>query len=171
MGGKSSSSNQTTNTTITENTQLSNAFNADMNGVLLSGIEGSTVNVTDGGAVKAALAAMTGASDAAIKGMVSANASNNDLSKFVVNESTDLSRFALGEQTDLSKFAINENSKLAELFGIKALVNAQSATTDAMDIMKTLSTQSDAGTAQQMTKYFMIGAVALGVAMAFKGKI
>ncbi|MBF4344381.1 hypothetical protein EAY39_27265, partial [Vibrio anguillarum] len=61
MGGKSSSSNQTNNTTITENTQLSNAFNADMNGVLLSGIEGSTVNVTDGGAAKAALAAMTGA--------------------------------------------------------------------------------------------------------------
>ncbi|NGZ66312.1 hypothetical protein G6Z92_04830 [Vibrio aestuarianus subsp. cardii] len=148
MGGKSSSSNQTTNTTITENTQLSNAFNADMNGVLLSGIEGSTVNVTDGGAVKAALAAMTGASDAAIKGMVSANASNNDLSKFVVGQ----------------------NTNLAELLGTKALVNAQSATTDAMDIMKTLSTQSDAGTAQQMTKYFMIGAVALGVAMAFKGK-
>lgn len=148
MGGKSSSSNQTSNTTITENTQLSNAFNADMNGVLLSGIEGSTVNVTDGGAVKAALAAMTGASDAAIKGMVSANANNNDLSKYVVGQ----------------------NTSLAELLGTKALVNAQSATTDAMDIMKTLSTQSDAGTAQQLTKYFMIGAVALGVAMAFKGK-
>ncbi|MBF4254534.1 hypothetical protein EA007_27325, partial [Vibrio anguillarum] len=135
-------------TTITENTQLSNAFNADMNGVLLSGIEGSTVNVTDGGAVKAALAAMTGASDAAIKGMVSANANNNDLSKYVVGQ----------------------NTSLAELLGTKALVNAQSATTDAMDIMKTLSTQSDAGTAQQLTKYFMIGAVALGVAMAFKGR-
>ncbi|MBF4221934.1 hypothetical protein EAY71_17080 [Vibrio anguillarum] len=148
MGGKSSSSNQTNNTTITENTQLSNAFNADMNGVLLSGIEGSTVNVTDGGAVKAALAAMTGASDAAIKGMVSANANNNDLSKYVVGQ----------------------NTSLAELLGTKALVNAQSATTDAMDIMKTLSTQSDAGTAQQLTKYFMIGAVALGVAMAFKGR-
>ncbi|MBF4449046.1 hypothetical protein ERJ76_25925, partial [Vibrio anguillarum] len=130
MGGKSSSSNQTNNTTITENTQLSNAFNADMNGVLLSGIEGSTVNVTDGGAVKAALAAMTGASDAAIKGMVSANANNNDLSKYVVGQ----------------------NTSLAELLGTKALVNAQSATTDAMDIMKTLSTQSDAGTAQQLTK-------------------
>ncbi|AXU40228.1 hypothetical protein [Vibrio anguillarum] len=148
MGGKSSSSNQTNNTTITENTQLSNAFNADMNGVLLSGIEGSTVNVTDGGAAKAALAAMTGASDAAIKGMVSANANNNDLSKYVVGQ----------------------NTSLAELLGTKALVNAQSATTDAMDIMKTLSTQSDAGTAQQLTKYFMIGAVALGVAMAFKGR-
>ncbi|ASF93716.1 putative uncharacterized protein [Vibrio anguillarum] len=148
MGGKSSSSNQTNNTTITENTQLSNAFNADMNGVLLSGIEGSTVNVTDGGAVKAALAAMTGASDAAIKVMVSANANNNDLSKYVVGQ----------------------NTSLAELLGTKALVNAQSATTDAMDIMKTLSTQSDAGTAQQLTKYFMIGAVALGVAMAFKGR-
>lgn len=159
MGGKSSSSNQTSNTTITENTQLSNAFNADMNGVLLSGIEGSTVNVTDGGAVKAALAAMTGASDAAIKGMVSANASNNDLSKFVVNEST-----------DVSKFVVGQNTELAKLLGTKALVNAQSATTDAMDIMKTLSTQSDAGTAQQLTKYFMIGAVALGVAMAFKGR-
>ncbi|MBF4249159.1 hypothetical protein EA004_30010, partial [Vibrio anguillarum] len=73
-----------------------------MNGVLLSGIEGSTVNVTDGGAAKAALAAMTGASDAAIKGMVSANANNNDLSKYVVGQ----------------------NTSLAELLGTKALVNA-----------------------------------------------
>ncbi|PAR63248.1 hypothetical protein [Vibrio metoecus] len=55
--------------------------------------------------------------------------------------------------------------------GIQALVNAQSATTDAMDIMKTLSLRSDAGTAQQMTKYFMFAAVAVAVAAAVRGKL
>ncbi|WIE05917.1 hypothetical protein [Vibrio fluvialis] len=137
MGGKSSSSNQTTNTTITENSQLSNAFNADMNGTLVSGIEGSTINVTDGGAVNAALKAMTDGSKNAIDAML---------------ENTKYS-------TDLSK-----------VLGVNALNNAQSATTDAMDIMKSLASQSDAGTAQEMTKYFMLAAVAVAVAFAVKGK-
>lgn len=127
MGGKSSSSNQTTNTTITENTNLSNAFNADMNGVLLAGIENSSISVTDGGAVKAALEAMQANSASAIAGMLESNK--------------------------------------------HALVNAQSATTDAMDIMKSLSKQSDAGTAQEMTKYFMLGAVGLAVAAAMRRKL
>ncbi|ELH7949900.1 hypothetical protein Q9F39_001371 [Vibrio fluvialis] len=137
MGGKSSSSNQTTNTTITENSQLSNAFNADMNGTLVSGIEGSTINVTDGGAVNAALKAMTDGSKNAIDAML-------ENSKY---------------STDLSK-----------VLGVNALNNAQSATTDAMDIMKSLASQSDAGTAQEMTKYFMLAAVAVAVAFAVKGK-
>lgn len=137
MGGSSKSSNQTSNTTITENTNLSNAFNADMNGVLLSGIENSTVTVTDGGSVKAALDAMATNSKNAIDGMLASNKDSNDLAKSL---------------------------------GIQALVNAQSATTGAMDIMKNLSLSSDAGTAQQMTKYFMLGAVGLAVAVAIRGK-
>lgn len=144
MGGKSQSSNQTTNTTITENTQLSNAFNADMNGVLLSGIENSTVTVTDGGSVKAALDAMAANSKNAIDGMLASNKDSNDLAKSLGILSKDL--------------------------GVQALVNAQSATTGAMDIMKNLSLASDAGTAQQMTKYFMLGAVGLAVAVAIRGK-
>jgi hypothetical protein len=137
MGGSSKSSNQTSNTTITENTNLSNAFNADMNGVLLSGIENSTVTVTDGGSVKAALDAMAANSKNAIDGMLASNKDSNDLAKSL---------------------------------GIQALVNAQSATTGAMDIMKNLSLSSDAGTAQQMTKYFMLGAVGLAVAVAIRGR-
>ncbi|EKO3520839.1 hypothetical protein K7V76_000673 [Vibrio fluvialis] len=137
MGGKSSSSNQTTNTTITENSQLSNAFNADMNGTLVSGIEGSTINVTDGGAVNAALKAMTDGSKNAIDAMLESSKYSTDLSK---------------------------------VLGVNALNNAQSATTDAMDIMKSLASQSDAGTAQEMTKYFMLAAVAVAVAFAVKGK-
>lgn len=137
MGGKSSSSNQTTNTTITENSQLSNAFNADMNGTLVSGIEGSTINVTDGGAVNAALKAMTEGSKNAIDAMLESSKYSTDLSK---------------------------------VLGVNALNNAQSATTDAMDIMKSLASQSDAGTAQEMTKYFMLAAVAVAVAFAVKGK-
>ncbi|MGG5572861.1 hypothetical protein [Vibrio diazotrophicus] len=137
MGGSSKSSNQTSNTTITENTNLSNAFNADMNGVLLSGIENSTVTVTDGGSVKAALDAMATNSKNAIDSMLASNKDSNDLAKSL---------------------------------GIQALVNAQGATSDAMDIMKNLSLASDAGTAQQMTKYFMLGAVGLAVAIAIRGR-
>lgn len=138
MGGKSSSSSNTTTTTNTKNTSLSNAFNADMNGTLVSGIENSTVNVTDGGAVKAALEQMQKASQAAIDGAVNANKNSNDLAKAV----------ATG-----------------------ALNNAQGATKDAMDIMKNLSLNSDAGTAQQVTKYFMLGAVGLAIAIAIRGRM
>ncbi|MCD1241231.1 hypothetical protein [Vibrio cholerae] len=149
MGGKSSSSNQTTTINETNSTQLTNAFNADMNGTVISGIENSTISVTDGGSVQAALKAMTDASKLSIESALSQQKVGADLSKYVVGQNTDL----------------------AKSLGVQALVNAQSATTDAMDIMKTLSLRSDAGTAQQMTKYFMLAAVAVAVAAAFKGKL
>ncbi|EGR3966528.1 hypothetical protein DDN11_12890 [Vibrio cholerae] len=149
MGGKSSSSNQTTTINETSSTQLTNAFNADMNGTVISGIENSTISVTDGGSVQAALKAMTDASKLSIESALSQQKVGADLSKYVVGQNTDL----------------------AKLLGVQALVNAQSATTDAMDIMKNLSLNSDAGTAQQMTKYFMLAAVAVAVAVAIKGKL
>lgn len=149
MGGRSSSASNTTTTTNTKNTHVSNAFNDEMNGVLVSGIENSNVTITDGGSVQAALKAMTDASKSAIDGMVENNKYN----------------------TDLSKYVVGENTSLAKTVATGALNNAQSATTDAMDIMKNLSLNSDAGTAQEMTKYFMFGAVALAVAVAFRGKI
>ncbi|KQB07360.1 hypothetical protein CGT94_05070 [Vibrio metoecus] len=149
MGGKSQSSNQTTTINETNSTQLTNAFNADMNGTVISGIENSTISVTDGGSVQAALKAMTDASKLSIESALSQQKVGADLSKYVVGQNTDL----------------------AKSLGVQALVNAQSATTDAMDIMKTLSLRSDAGTAQQMTKYFMFAAVAVAVAVALKGKL
>ncbi|HFG1968640.1 TPA: hypothetical protein ACGF6M_001907 [Vibrio cholerae] len=149
MGGKSSSSNQTTTINETNSTQLTNAFNADMNGTVISGIENSTISVTDGGSVQAALKAMTDASKLSIESALSQQKVGADLSKYVVGQNTDL----------------------AKSLGVQALVNAQSATTDAMDIMKNLSLNSDAGTAQQMTKYFMFAAVAVAVAVAIKGKL
>lgn len=149
MGGKSSSSNQTTTINETNSTQLTNAFNADMNGTVISGIENSTISVTDGGSVQAALKAMTDASKLSIESALSQQKVGADLSKYVVGQNTDL----------------------AKSLGVQALVNAQSATTDAMDIMKNLSLSSDAGTAQQMTKYFMFAAVAVAVAVAIKGKL
>ncbi|MEZ9005712.1 hypothetical protein AB6E26_23840 [Vibrio splendidus] len=148
MGGSSKSSNQTNNTTNTSNKNTSNAFNADQNGTVISGVERSNITVTDGGAVKAALAAMTDAS----------------------NNITETSKYAIAHNGDLSKYAISQGTDLAKALGTHALVNAQSTSKDAMDIMKNLSLQSDAGTAQQMTKYFMFGAVALSVAVALKGK-
>ncbi|HFG1604187.1 TPA: hypothetical protein ACGFXW_000020 [Vibrio cholerae] len=149
MGGKSSSSNQTTTINETNSTQLTNAFNADMNGTVISGIENSTISVTDGGSVQAALKAMTDASKLSIESALSQQKVGADLSKYVVGQNTDL----------------------AKSLGVQALVNAQSATTDAMDIMKNLSLNSDAGTAQQVTKYFMWGMVAVAVSMAVKGKL
>ncbi|HBC2130174.1 TPA: hypothetical protein I6192_003399 [Vibrio cholerae] len=149
MGGKSSSSNQTTTINETNSTQLTNAFNADMNGTVISGIENSTISVTDGGSVQAALKAMTDASKLSIESALSQQKVGADLSKYVVGQNTDL----------------------AKSLGIQALVNAQSATTDAMDIMKNLSLNSDAGTAQQVTKYFMLAMVAVAVSMAVKGKL
>lgn len=149
MGGKSSSSNQTTTINETNSTQLTNAFNADMNGTVISGIENSTISVTDGGSVQAALKAMTDASKLSIESALSQQKVGADLSKYVVGQNTDL----------------------AKSLGVQALVNAQSATTDAMDIMKNLSLNSDAGTAQQMTKYFMLAAVAVAVAVAIKGRL
>ncbi|HFG2243850.1 TPA: hypothetical protein ACGF9S_001266 [Vibrio cholerae] len=160
MGGKSSSSNQTTTINETNSTQLTNAFNADMNGTVISGIENSTISVTDGGSVQAALKAMTDASKLSIESALSQQKVGADLSKYVVGQNTDLSKYTIAQNTDLSKS-----------LGIQALVNAQSATTDAMDIMKTLSLRSDAGTAQQMTKYFMLATVAVAVAVAIKGKL
>lgn len=149
MGGKSQSSNQTTTINETNSTQLTNAFNADMNGTVISGIENSTISVTDGGSVQAALKAMTDASKLSIESALSQQKVGADLSKYVVGQNTDL----------------------AKSLGVQALVNAQSATTDAMDIMKNLSLNSDAGTAQQVTKYFMWGMVAVAVSMAVKGKL
>ncbi|EOX1298280.1 hypothetical protein ACPDLO_003298 [Vibrio cholerae] len=149
MGGKSQSSNQTTTINETNSTQLTNAFNADMNGTVISGIENSTISVTDGGSVQAALKAMTDASKLSIESALSQQKVGADLSKYVVGQNTDL----------------------AKSLGVQALVNAQSATTDAMDIMKNLSLNSDAGTAQQVTKYFMLAMVAVAVSMAVKGKL
>lgn len=149
MGGKSSSSNQTTTINETNSTQLTNAFNADMNGTVISGIENSNISVTDGGSVQAALKAMTDASKLSIESALSQQKVGADLSKYVVGQNTDL----------------------AKSLGVQALVNAQSATTDAMDIMKNLSLNSDAGTAQQVTKYFMLAMVAVAVSMAVKGKL
>ncbi|AOW84217.1 hypothetical protein [Vibrio mimicus] len=149
MGGKSSSSNQTTTINETNSTQLTNAFNADMNGTVISGIENSTISVTDGGSVQAALKAMTDASKLSIESALSQQKVGADLSKYVVGQNTDL----------------------AKSLGVQALVNAQSATTDAMDIMKNLSLNSDAGTAQQVTKYFMWGMVAVAISMAVRGKL
>lgn len=81
MGGSSSSTNKTNTVTTTTNKSMSNAFNGDQNGTVVSGNENSTINVTDGGAVKAALEAMSKSTDGAY-----------DLSKYTVDKGTDLAR-------------------------------------------------------------------------------
>ncbi|PMH28435.1 hypothetical protein BCU71_07680 [Vibrio lentus] len=170
MGGSSKSSNQTNNTTNTSNKNTSNAFNADQNGTVISGVEHSNITVTDGGAVKAALAAMTDASENITKNSQYAIAHNGEVSKYAIAHNGEMGKYAIAHNSEVSKVAISQSTDLAKALGTHALVNAQSTSKDAMDIMKNLSLQSDAGTAQQMTKYFMFGAVALSVAVALKGK-
>lgn len=66
----------------------------------------------------------------------------------------------------------NDNvTSMAKDMTTQALVTAQEATTGAMDVMKNLSMQSDSGTVQEVSKYFMYGAVALSVAYAVRGKL
>jgi len=92
MGGSSKSSNHTTTTTNTTNEQVSNAFNGDQNGVVVSGIKNSNVTVTDGGAVKNALDSMSKS----------------------VNGGYDLSKYTVGKTTDLARELTKESLLIAE---------------------------------------------------------
>jgi tellurite resistance protein len=138
MGGRSSSSNQTK--TTTEVTTGSVGFDGSNDGLILSGLRNSNVNVTttDHNAI-----------DKALRAMSDSNALNVDLSKFAISESTAISK-ALGSQ---------------------ALVASEKATTQVMDIIGNLSLNSDAGTAQTVSKYMALSAVAVVVAFAIsRGK-
>ncbi|WP_325892735.1 hypothetical protein [Grimontia sp. NTOU-MAR1] len=143
MGGSSSSSNLTKNTTNTTNLNSSVGVQGANNGVILSGVTDSTINasMTDHGAVSAALQAMSESSSDALE-------SNEAVSRLAISEMGDLSRDIIGQSLTASK----------------------GATDAALDVAKNLSLSSDAGTTQTMTKYVALSLAAVGVAVALRGK-
>ncbi|WP_425628539.1 hypothetical protein [Vibrio neptunius] len=72
---------------------------------------------------------------------------------------------------DLSKYAIGKNTELVSKVSTQALVNAQSATTGAMDMMKNITMSNDPMAAQNMTKYLALSVAAIGVAAVLRGKL
>ncbi|EKO3452641.1 hypothetical protein NTE27_003335 [Vibrio fluvialis] len=145
MGGSSSSANQTSTTTITRNQSNSAAFNGDMSGHVITGNEGTTVNLLDGGAVNKALDSMY----------------QNSLEAFSFGKE------ALAVNEAVSKAAMTNNSGVID----KAFEFAQSASDAALGVAKNLSLDSDAATARDANKNMMYTAVAIAVAgalLAFK---
>ncbi|MCC4787506.1 hypothetical protein AB6E39_05890 [Vibrio splendidus] len=140
MGGKSKSSNVTTNTTTTSNESNSAAFNGDMSGHVMSGIKHSTINMTDGGAVNKALEAMF----------------ENSKEAFSFGEE------ALNVNEAVTKAAIDSNENVFD----KALTFTQSASDMALGVAKNLSLDSDAATARDANKNMMYTTVAIAVAVA-----
>ncbi|MDE1323864.1 hypothetical protein L9W97_01855 [Vibrio aestuarianus] len=152
MGGSSSSSNATSSTTITKNQSNSAAFNGDMSGHVISGIEGSTINVTDGGAVNKALESMYQSSKEAFSFGKEAISVNEAVSKAAMST---------------TESALDKALK----FGSQAMQSAQSATDSALGVAKNLSLDSDAATARETNRNMMYTAVAVavaGVVMAMK---
>lgn len=65
MGGKSSSKSSSTNNYTTTSTSGTVASEGDNNGVMIAGVNDSTITVTDHGAVKAALEEISKVTDSA----------------------------------------------------------------------------------------------------------
>lgn len=147
MGGSSKSSNSTTNNTTTNNKSNSAAFNGDMSGHVMSGIENSTINMTDGGAVNKALEAMFENSKEAFSFGEEALNVNEAVTKAAINSSTNVFEDALN-------------------FGREAMQSAESATDSALGVAKNLSLDSDAATARDANKNMMYTTVAIAVAVA-----
>lgn len=140
MGGSSKSSNSTTNNTTTNNKSNSAAFNGDMSGHVMSGIENSTINMTDGGAVNKALDAMFENS----------------------KEAFSFGKEALDVNESVTKAALDSNESVFD----KALTFTQSASDAALGVAKNLSLDSDAATARDANKNMMYTTVAIAVAVA-----
>lgn len=165
MGGKSQSSNVTTNTTTTSNESNSAAFNGDMSGHVMSGIKHSTINMTDGGAVNKALEAMFQNSKEAFSFGEEALDINEAVSKAAISSNLSTTNkalsFADGVMGDFSG-VLDEAFK----FGREAMTSAETATDSALGVAKNLSLDSDAATARDANKNMMYTSVAIAVAVA-----
>lgn len=140
MGGSSKSTNNTTTNTTTVNESNSAAFNGDMSGHVISGVKNSTITVTDGGAVNAALKAVY---------------DNN-------KEAFSFGKEALDINEAVSRAAIDKSYGVAS----QAMTFSDNATKMALDVASNLSLDSDAATARETSKYMMYTAVALAVGFA-----
>ncbi|WP_406733432.1 hypothetical protein RJD39_04710 [Vibrio scophthalmi] len=136
MGGSSKSSSSNTTNYTTTSTSGTVASDGDNNGVQIAGVNGSSITVTDHGAVNAALAGMFDVTDEAL-----------DFGEGVLKTHESIFDKALG-------------------FGKEAMQAAQGATDSALDVAKNLSLDSDAATARDANKNMMYTAVAMAVALA-----
>ncbi|MFW7525310.1 hypothetical protein ACODM8_14405 [Vibrio ostreicida] len=136
MGSKSSSSSSTNNHYTTTNTSGTAATSGDNHGTMLSGVNGSTITLTDHGSVNQALAQMYNVTDEALD---------------------------FGDNTIKSHENVLDK---ALKFGKEAMQTAQGATDSALDVAKNLSLDSDAATARDTNKNMMYTTVAIAVALA-----
>lgn len=191
MGGSSKSSNATTNntstTTVTNNKSNSAAFNGDMSGHVLSGIENSTINMTDGGAVNKALEAMFENSKEAFSFGEEALDINEAVSKAALSSNQSTAYKAMSSNQSTAYKAMNSNQAItnkalnfadgvmgdfsgvldeAFRFGREAMNSAETATDSALGVAKNLSLDSDAATARDANKNMMYTTVAIAVAVA-----
>ncbi|MGF1734355.1 chemotaxis protein [Photobacterium satsumensis] len=180
MGGKSKSSNTTTTTTHTttntNNVSGSAAASGDNNGLMLSGVNDSNINVrmTDHGAMQRAsdlseLALLSNAdvTEEALWSMADVTESALAMGEHSVSEAMDFGRDAMAFNAEVSNHAIDEVSQahhgnlqmLAGLAGNQAAQNSES-----LAALKDLAgMQSDGGqvaTSRQMT-------IVVGLVMAF----
>lgn len=148
MGGSSSSANQSSTETTTVNKNTSVGLNDELNGNFVQGLENSTVNITDGGAVNKALESIVQNSKEAFSFGGEALSVNEAVTKAAMESTGDYLQSALD-------------------FGRDAITASEVATGSALDVAKNLSLDSDAATARDTNKNMMYSTLAIAVALAF----
>ncbi|WCE31110.1 hypothetical protein [Vibrio sp. SCSIO 43137] len=143
FGGSSSSS--TTNNTQTEANSSTVGVSGANQGVLLSNINRSTITMTDGGAVSAALQS---------NGLVTQQATEK------------VTGLASQLTTDLTSLVRDITNSVTG----DALRTTERATMGAMEWAATTAKANDASTSQELGKYFAYAMAAVGVAFALRGK-
>ncbi|MCF7355078.1 hypothetical protein [Vibrio phage vB_VruC_PG21] len=159
MGGSSSSANKSSTSTTTVNKNTSVGLNDELNGNFVQGLENSTVNITDGGAVNKALEAIA---------MNNKEAFSFGGEALGVNEA--VTKAALSTSENYLDSALNFGSQsLGDIldFGRDAITASEVATGSALDVAKNLSLDSDAATARDTNKNMMYSTLAIAVALAF----
>lgn len=170
MGGSSSSANKSSTSTTTVNKNTSVGLNDELNGNFVQGLENSTVNITDGGAVNKALESIAMNNKEAFSFGSEALDINEAISKAALSTNESISRAALSTSENYLDSALNFGSKsLGDIldFGRDAITASEVATSSALDVAKNLSLDSDAATARDTNKNMMYSVVAIAVALAF----
>ncbi len=99
MGGSSKSDSSNTNNYTTTSTSGTAAASGDNTGTMISGVNGSTITVTDNGAVNAALSAMFNVTDEALDFGSSALQSNEN----VIDKALNFVQGATSSALDVAK--------------------------------------------------------------------
>lgn len=154
MGGRSSSSNATHNYTNTTNKSNSAAFNGDMSGHVISGIENSNISVTDRGAVNAALRAMSDTTKNAFWFGEEAIAANEAVTRDVIDSNERVSMGVIDFSSDVVRDALTQSERGTEM---------------ALDVASNISRDTSNATNQDAVKYMALAGVAMSVAVAFRG--